>query len=40
MAGLTFASDGGFSGTTTQGGANCVYTRACGTVFKEVPPDK
>src|ERR1700730_11299182 len=35
--GLVQATDGNFYGTTAYGGANCVATGGCGTVFKITP---
>ncbi len=35
--GLVQASDGSFYGTTRAGGANCIWTGGCGTVFKITP---
>jgi uncharacterized repeat protein (TIGR03803 family) len=36
-SGLVQATDGNFYGTTAYGGANCVATGGCGTVFKITP---
>src|SRR5438270_270914 len=42
IARLAVGADGGLYGTTSYGGAgaSCDASSSCGTVFKEVPPDK